>query len=147
MHYRDILRDRAQEKIIVVKYDQIAKSVLEPPPVVKRRKPSLTVPLDDKERGQFLSRRKYFDQEQSAVMRLPKEIRLLVWEAYVGRENIYILLTHKRLEAFHTNTETAEPVERLGEIREHVRENIDKRAREERKNVNILPLLQTCRAM
>jgi hypothetical protein len=122
------------------------------PPVVTKRKRALTIPRSDNERTLHTRKQKTYDQTQSYLLQLPIELRFLIWEACIGSDDIYILLTNElsqrnardHLEAFRNTEVSDEPVERLGEIQEDVLRNIEQRRRQ-RTRLDVLALLQTCR--
>jgi hypothetical protein len=110
--------------------DRLALKAITPPKPVKRQR-ALTLPSEDafaqKLRGELRGeRKKTQDQLESALFRLPAEVRIMVYEAYFGDE-IILSLGNKRLKAYRAKYSVAgeDPI----------------------RFADVLPLLQSCRRM
>ncbi|KAF2260406.1 hypothetical protein CC78DRAFT_536401 [Lojkania enalia] len=91
-------------------------------------------------------------QQQSPLMRLPVELRLKIWEEYLGNEDVYVLFTHidKCIHSFRTNkdpTELPETLKSISDRQPHWRDDLAKRNRLLRQSIGIFPLLLTCKAI
>ncbi|KAF2654893.1 hypothetical protein K491DRAFT_455841 [Lophiostoma macrostomum CBS 122681] len=116
------------------------------PPTPRQRGRALTISSNKSNlKSDREGRRRTLTQNSSPLMRLPAEVRNLIWEKCVGSDNIYILLSHGRWRSFRQHGEQTEPVERLGEAVSDIYKNIARRDALYRRNVDVLPLLQTCR--
>lgn len=95
------------------------------PPTPEKRKRRLTSPLP----SVMLPRTKQHtvDQKASTLSHLPAEIRLLIYEEYIGREQIWVHHRDNRLRAWRSCAD------RYPKAGEHL--------------VDVIPLLQTCRKM
>ncbi|KAF2184723.1 hypothetical protein K469DRAFT_750873 [Zopfia rhizophila CBS 207.26] len=104
------------------------------PPTVIRRKRSLSVPLRKK---QIM-----YDQAQAAFFKLPAELRLLIYELVIGREEVDIIL-RARIHSYRSPPSRTLPVTyRQGESGERTRCHVHKSS-----GISVIPLLQTCRKL
>ncbi|KAF2265456.1 hypothetical protein CC78DRAFT_567523 [Lojkania enalia] len=73
-------------------------------------------------------------QAQSLLMRLPPELRLLIWKACLCDEELYLFFSHhhRYIQTFHVKDRC---------------ENLGERNHTHPRNIGILRLLQTCRAI
>jgi hypothetical protein len=112
------------------------------PPILKRRKRALTISLE--ERSLFSRKTETADQHSSSLMNLPAEVRALIWGEYIGFEDdMYLLFNKGRLSSIRSGQSKRE-----GDVRQTIvefQEGIKIRY-QQKKKVDILSLLKTCRA-
>ena len=109
--------EKEAESSMVVQLGRYDRHTLEPPVLMKREEP-----LTFSGRKNWILRKKTRDQSQSLLFRLPTEIRILVYQEYLGREMITGMFEGGRPRGFRYCQVEGELV-----------------------NIKILGLLRTCR--
>lgn len=122
-------------------YDRkLKENKLKRPKVVERKR-ALSPPLE--ETSLWERKRKTKQQEQCLLLRLPFELRLMIWEQVLGECEVYVLLKEGRLTSFRLEDETEE-VDLRWYADDVSRFRI---VRLRRSRIDVVPLLQTCRLM
>lgn len=118
------------------------------PPKVKGRKRALSIPLEQPRLP--IRKRKTASQERCKLTSLPAELRLQIWEEYIGLGETYLLLKDGQLTSFRIADET--DMESYDWRRKSIQHDVSEdrsleMRRPKRSSLDILPLLQTCRLM